>query len=449
MWRYNLSRKNVDKAKRFLKGTLKTEPAILKKFKGTIKKGKLYLNDKLVIPKETEEDFIRSKVLSGRVPMSRDALYYYLNQISVGVSRASIDTFLKAQHVIRETDNVQASTKKASRKVKKKGNIEFDLVEINWKDVGFTPTMDWKALGIKPTAEDRSAGYVFTLADALTGLLFAKFSPTKYRKHITPIAKEGFNWMAEKLNTPISKMHAISDAGKEWDTDKYNEWGLRVKFVARAPLIERKNSQFQAALYRIIKMKNTKDINKLVKQAQDVVNRTQSSLTKVAPIEAITKNQTDLSDKYNKRRGPGSGVKLKVRVLKIGEFVRLNILKDKDRGGTFYKAYKGVTWSKKRYAVLGKRGDRYKIDGPSGKKFYHRQDLKPTPPPDKKSIAILYKREKTEIEKEKKELEKIRDDIDKKSKKSGRPKRESAKKAVEKLRALNDREKWLDKKIGS
>ena len=448
MWRYNFSQKNVDKAKKYLKGTIKTPPPFLKKFKGTLKKGNLYLNDKLVIPKESEENYIRKKVLSGRVPMSRDSLYYYLKQISVGVSRASIDKFLKKQNIIRETDTVAPSTKKASRRVHRKGNIEFDLVEINWKDVGFIPTINWKALKIEPTAEERSAGYIFTVADALTGLLFAKFSPTKYRRHITPVAKEAFEWMSEKLETPLSKMHSLSDSGKEWDVEKYRKWGLRVKFVPRAPLIERKNSQFQAALYRVIKMKTSKDIHKIIKQAQDVVNRTQSTLTKVAPIEAIRKQQKELAENYNKRRGAGSGVKLKSRALKIGEHVRLNILKDKDRGSTFYKAYKGLTWSKTRYKVLAKRGNRYKIDGPSGKKFYHRQDLKPTPPADRKSLLIIHKREKAAIEKEREELQKIRDEADKKTKKSGRPKRASAQKALAKIRALNDRERWLDKQIG-
>ena len=63
----------------------------------------------------------------------------------------------------------------------------------------------------------------------------------------------------------------------------------------------------------------------------DVVNRTQSSLTKKAPIEAIEEKQSDLAEKYNKRRGKGSGVKVKLRPLKPGEMVRLMLLKDKEK----------------------------------------------------------------------------------------------------------------------
>ena len=447
LWRFNFSDKQIENGKKFLKGTIKTEPSYLKGRKGEIKKGNLFVNGRLVVPKSKQETFIRNKVLGGKVPMSRDGLYYYLSKISVGVSRAAIDKFLKAQHIIRETDTLQAKTKKASRRVLQKGQIAFDLVEINWKDVGFTPTINWEALDMVPTAEEKNSGYIFTVADSLTGLLWAKFSPTKKQIHITPIAKEGFEWMSEKLQTPLSKMHATSDSGSEWNVAKYNEWGLRVKFLKRAPLIEQKNKQIQAALYRIIKMRKTKSITSLVKSAMTVVNRTQSSLTKVAPIEAISEKQTVLAEKYNKRRGKNSGIKIKLRPLKIGEFVRLQIISDKKRGGEFYKAYKGESWSKRRYKILSKRGNRYKLEA-NGKKFYHRTELKPTSPADKKSIKILYQREKDNLAKEIKELQKIRDEIDKKAKAKGKKPRAAKQRAIEKLRAMNDRERELDQLLG-
>ena len=437
LWRYNFSEKNVEKGKKFVRGINKTEPSFLKGRKGEIKKTKLYIDGLLVVPKEKQETYIRNKVLGGKVPLSRDGLYYYLSKISVGVSRAAIDKFLKSQHVIRETDNLQpTTTKKASRRVKKKGQIQFDLVEINWKDVGFKPT---------DQNIEKEAGYIYTCADSLTGLLFAKFAPDKTHEIITPIAKEAFNWMAEKLKTPISKMFALSDKGSEWEIEKYKEWGLRVKFVPRAPLIEQKNSQIQRALFRIIKMKNTKNMAKLVKNAMTIVNRTQSSLTKVAPIEAISKVESKLAEKYNKRRGKDSGQKIKARPLKVGEMVRLQIISDKKRGGEFYKAYKGKGWSRRRYKVLTKRGNRYKLDGPEGKKFYHRDLLKPTAAPDRKSIKIIFERQRQAYLKEKNDIEKIRKDIDAKMKKGDR---KAKLEGTKKLRAMLDRERELDRLLG-
>ena len=180
LWRFNFTETNIEKGKKFLKGTNKTEPSFLKGRKGEIKKGHLYVDGRLVVSKKNQETFIRNKVLSGKVPMSRDGLYYYLSKISVGVSRAAIDKFLKAQHIIRETDTLQPRTKRASRRVLKKGQIAFDLVEINWKDVGFKPT-DQNITG--------EAGYIFTVADALTGLLWAKFAPNKDRHIITRLRR--------------------------------------------------------------------------------------------------------------------------------------------------------------------------------------------------------------------------------------------------------------------
>ena len=106
MFRYNFTKKNVDTAIKFLEKKGKTEPSFLKRYKGSLKEGKLYLDDKLVVPKEDGDKYLRERVLSGRVPMSRDGLYYYLQTTDVvGITRAQIDKFLKAQNIIRETDN--------------------------------------------------------------------------------------------------------------------------------------------------------------------------------------------------------------------------------------------------------------------------------------------------------------------------------------------------------
>ena len=58
MNRYVFNEKTIAAAKKFLKGDAKKEPAFLKKFKGTVKDGKLYLDEKLVVPKEKVETFL-------------------------------------------------------------------------------------------------------------------------------------------------------------------------------------------------------------------------------------------------------------------------------------------------------------------------------------------------------------------------------------------------------
>lgn len=388
MFRYSFDKTEISKAKKFLKKETDKKPSFLNKFQGSIKKGNLYLENKLVIPKEDAEKFLRKKVLGGTVPLSRDGLYYFLSKNFVGISRKMIDKFLKAQNFIRETDTAQPTSKKASRRVKKKGQLSFDLIEINWDDLKFKPPemVDYD----EANDETNDSAYIFSCVDALTGVMYCEFSPKKTQKEITPIAKRCFKYFARVLQVPLNRLVGLSDKGSEFNFKLYEKWGLRLKQLPRASLIENKNAQFQAALYRIAKLNLTKNIDELVEKALKIVNRTKSRLTKVAPFEALQKTNVELEKKYNRKRGPQSGLKVKVRPLKIGDMVRLNLIGPKKT--SFFKAYKADQWSKRRYPILAKRRNKYKIDGPKGKVFYHRDDLKLTSKSDKKTAMELYKR---------------------------------------------------------
>ena len=454
MFRYNFNKKNVDIAKQFLEGKGKTEPSFLKNFKGSIKDGQLYLDDKQVVPKEDGENYLRKRVLSGRVPMSRDGLYYYLQTTNVvGISRAQIDKFLKAQNIIRETDNAQPRTNKTSRRVLKKGILSFDLIEINWRDLGFTPTDKGSdESSDEDTGHTSKSRYIFSCVDALTGLVFIRFSRTKKRKAITPIAKMCFKYFVKTLGLEShAKLFATSDKGSEFDFAKYKKWGVRTKQLVRANRIEVANSHIQRVLFRVSKMGLTKSIKTLVKNTMDIVNRTQSSLTKVTPIQAAKMKNSELAPLYNKKRGQNSGVKIKSKPLKLGDMVRLNLIGPKKT--SFFKAYKPTQWSKRSYEVLTKKANKYKINGPKGKKFYHRDDLRLTSKGDKKTTELIAARKKEMEEKEAREVQEIRKKVDEdylaKAKKFKRAPRKGAIEAMKKYRAMVDREKRRDKTIGS
>jgi len=454
MFRYNFNKKNVDTAIKFLEKKGKTEPSFLKRFKGSVKEGQLYLDDKLVVPKEDGEAYLRKRVLSGRVPMSRDGLYYYLQTTNVvGISRAQIDKFLKAQNIIRETDNAQPKTTKTSRRVLKKGILSFDLIEINWRDLGFTPSDKGSdESSDEDTGHTSKSRYIFSCVDSLTGLVFIRFSRTKKQKAITPIAKLCFKYFVHTLGLEsMSKLFAKSDKGSEFNFKKYESWGVRLKQLTRANRIEVANSHIQRVLFRVAKMGLTKSIKTLVKNTMSIVNRTQSSLTKVAPIEAAKMKASELAPLYNKKRGPNSGVKIKTKPLKIGDKVRLNLIGPKKT--SFFKAYKGTQWSKRSYEVLQKKANRYKINGPQGKKFYHRDDLRLTSKGDTKTTELIATRKKEMEEREEKELKDMRKREDvakiKRDKKNKRAPRKAGVAGLKSLRALTDREKKRDKTIGS
>ena len=454
MFRYNFTKKNVEIAKQFLEGKGKTEPSFLKKFKGAIKENNLYLDDKRVIPKEEAEDYLRERVLSGRVPMSRDGLYYYLQTTNVvGITRAQIDKFLKAQNIIRETDNSQPRTNKTSRRVLKKGILSFDLIEINWKDLGFTPSDKGSdESSDEDTGHTSKSRYIFSCVDSLTGLVFIRFSRTKKQKAITPIAKRCFKYFVHTLGLDsMRNLFAKSDKGSEFNFKKYESWGVRLKQLTRANRIEVANSHIQRVLFRVAKMGVTKSIKQLVKNTMSIVNRTQSSLTKVAPIQAAKMKNSELAPLYNKKRGSDSGVKIKSKPLKIGDKVRINLIGPKKT--SFYKAYKGGQWSKRSYEVLQKKANKYKVHGPKGKKFYHRDDLRLTTKGDTKTTALIATREKEMEEREAKELQDMRKREDvaklKRDKKMKRVPRKAGLAGLKSLRALTDREKKRDKTIGS
>jgi hypothetical protein len=131
-------------------------------------------------------------------------------------------------------------------------------------------------------------------------------------------------------------------------------------------------------------MRKTKTLHELVKDAQKVVNRTQSSLTKKSPLENAKDVTADVAEKYNKKRGKDSGIKIKRRPIIVGEKVRIQLLFKKDKGIAF-KAYKAKTWSKRLYRVQAKRGNSYKVNG----KFRHRDELRLTVDYDKESEKLI------------------------------------------------------------
>ena len=268
MFRYNFSANSVKQGIDFIQGKNKTKPSYLKGRKTSVKAGKLFIDDKEVIPSGKVEDFIRDKILSASVPLARDSLYYYFQRKYINIPRAKIDKILKAQSVIRESDNRQPTTTQKKRKVHKKGQLSFDLVEIKFKDLPFEPT--------DPDIEV-TKGYFFGCVDQLTGLSYFEFSPHKDYENITPVAEKCFKWFSDKLGLPMSKLVGLSDKGAEFDFVKYKKWGLRLKQLPRAPVIEAKNAFFQRVLFRIAKMNKTRKLKKLTSMAMKIMNDTQST----------------------------------------------------------------------------------------------------------------------------------------------------------------------------
>ncbi len=398
MNRFKFTKDNVDTIKAYLKTGAGRKPNILSKFPGEIKKNKLYIDGKVVVMKKDVEKFLRKKIYDGKTPLTRDAAYFWLSKHVAGISRKDVDNFLKKQRSIRETDNQQPSTKRKPNRVNTKGRLHIDLVEITFKDLPFDPIIPknkrlWKTLTDEEKAEGEDVndkhGYFFGCVDSITSLSFYQFSNFKNYKYITPIAKECFEWFSKKLGIPMSKLTLKSDAGSEFDWNRYKKWGIRSFIVKSDPFIEGKNSHFQRVLYRIAKMKKTRNLDKLCNLAMIQLNRTVSSVSGDIPIINADRGTKELAEKYNSKRGKGTGVKVKLKPLVPGKDrvrIQLKFKKDKEH----HKAYHGDLWSKRVYAVKSKKGDRYVVN----KKLRHRDELKLTAVYDKESEEIVKERSK-------------------------------------------------------
>ena len=401
MNRFRFDEKSVAKLKAHLKSPSKPVPRALKRFKGEVRKGKLYLDGKEVVPREKVDTYLRKLILDGETPMTRDAAYYWIQKNTAGIARAAIDDFLKKQRIVRETDNQQPTTKRQKRRIKQKGTLHVDLVEIKFKDLPFDPKVTpnkrlYATLTDEEKAEgdelgDITKGYFFGCVDSLTSLAWYKFAGFKSYKYITPLAKEAFQWFSKQLDRPINKMVVKSDQGAEFDWNKWKTWGIRPIIVKHDAYIEAKNSHFQRALYRVAKTYKTRDLRKLTQLAVTQINKTQSSITKKAPIENAREPTSKLSKRYNKKRGPGTGGEARSRPLVVGkDRVRVQLMYAKDKG-IGYKAYKGKTWSKRAYKVTTKLpGGRYKVN----RKVYHRDALRLTDAYDPASEKVIKRRER-------------------------------------------------------
>ena len=453
--RFKFTKATITQGIKYLKGTAKRQPNYLKIRKGTLKDGKLYLDGKQVIAKDDVEDYLRKRIYKGGTPLSRDAAFYSISRDTTGVSRAALDKFLKAQRIIRETDKQQPEVRRKGRKVLKKGQLHLDLVEIKFRDLPFKPTD-------RDIDDDVSKGYVLGMVDALTSLAFYKWHPHKTQSEVTPLVKQALAWFENKLRTKRTTFTIYSDKGREFSFPTYEKWGVKTVQLARSAIIEAKNAHFQRVLFRLAKMENTQNLKELISQSMRIMNETVSKNTKRTPLENLEDPTGAVATKYNAKRAKAGKSRLR-DIIPGKDKVRINLMGPKKELGA--KAYKGTTWSKKIYTVTKKRGEKYLVN----KKYYHRSELKITSEYDKKSEGMLQIRRTTRHVKEDKELAAIRKKMDvpkaktkvKKTKKFGKKHGEidksniiesyrgrrsvRAQKGKEKLRAMMDRERALDR----
>ena len=342
MNRYRITSKQIFGAKKFLKdGKTRGVAAWATKFKDQLstKGGKLYFDDKLIIPRDGVEDYLRKRLYdkNGDLQQSRDSAHYQLLKTTVGVTRRTIMEFLKSQRTLGETrPQVTKPKSKGGPKLKaiKKGGkniFETDLVFITKSDLEkqnprFTRKMK------------ENLTYALCTTDKITGLTRLTHVKTKAPAVVSPKVIEHVKWLAGKLKIPLDNN---SDAGDEFNHALFKTVVGDSKQVSTGVSVERKNQQFQRYFYTSLKNRTAITVANALKKAENLVNNCYSRIQKKTPIESCEEKQEDNRKQYNTKRSTYVNTDTR-KELNVGDYVRV-LERDEKKDNIGYKSYKNIT----------------------------------------------------------------------------------------------------------
>ena len=196
----NVNRKDISDVINFLKTNSKDKSAPnswSKRFKTklTVKDGKLYLDERLVVANEDRDDLMRKITYDTKsdVAPSRDAGYHLIKKRYANISRRQWVTFLKKQRVIRMTDNAPAKKKAGGKKLNKKGELEMDLFFISRDDVP-----KHMQIGLKELYP------VLVVADRLTSLCYVAYTGLKTQAKVNPKVRLALEFFSQKMLNSLS-----------------------------------------------------------------------------------------------------------------------------------------------------------------------------------------------------------------------------------------------------
>ena len=134
--------------------------------------------------------------------------------------------------------------------------------------------------------------------------------------------------------------------------------------VPTGPSVEKKNSDIQRTLFQMLRARRGKTIEGLLKLTEEILNNNYNRITKKSANQAVEKEgkSKDIAS-YNKKRAVAGK---DLTQLKVGDFVRLRILKVQKEKGLAFKAYKNMLWSPLVYKISAKTNrtpTKYRVKG--------------------------------------------------------------------------------------
>ena len=361
----NVNERDVENVKLFLSGKNKETklPSWAKAFKDhlSLENGNLKLGDRIVVANQEREALMRRLIYSkdSDVPPSRDAGYYLIKKRYANISRRQWLAFLKAQRVIRLTDNAPMKTKRGGKKLTRTGEIECDLFFISKDD-------------LPPRLRKGNAALyaVFVAVDRLTSLCYTELTGDKEQKSVTPAINRAVSFFTKRLSIPAKSQVWYMDAGVEFSAKPFKSKGIERNIVAAGSKVEKKNSDLQRQFHRLKNAERMSSIEDGLKQATDLVNNSYNRVLKMTANEASEKYGTKeesrkLLDEYNKHREKADEDRRKP--LNVGDMVR--IVMKSQKANPFYKAYRGKQYTQDGYPV-NKKNKSYFKDRQISKELY-------------------------------------------------------------------------------
>ena len=438
----NVNQKDVDNVISFLSGKNKEAslPSWAKAFKThlSLEKGKLKLGDRIVVSNQERETLMRRLIYDkdSDVPPSRDAGYYLIKKRYANISRRQWLAFLKAQRVIRLTDNAPRKTKRGGKKLSRTGEIECDLFFISRGDLP------------KRLKKGTATLYaVFVAVDRLTSLCYTQLTGDKEQASVTPAINNAIAFFKKRLAIPANKQIWYMDAGNEFSPKVFSSKGIERHVVTAGSKVEKKNSDIQRQFHRLKNAERMTSIEDGLRQSTDLVNNSYNRVLKMTANEASEKygNKTEakkLMEEYNKHREKADEDRRKP--LKVGDMVR--IVMKSTKNNPFYKAYRGKQYTQDGYpvsernkawykgrqiskelykveAIRGRNPTKYKVDG----KWHVRSGLSEPVPGMKDDQGKTIMKDGKKVYTDKKSEEVIKDNRKKNVRKKAPPKKPSKK----------------------
>ena len=347
MNRYKFTVESISQAVKFLKGKSKDGPAWAKRFKDDLKvKGSTVLyKEKPVIAQSKVEDYLRTQMFKkgGTLPFGRDAAHHKLKQSVVGVTRRHLMRFIKSQDIFEQTKDAVPKAKSKGGKKIKTYTVETDLVFIRKNDlVNSNPRFE--------KTVDKEETYMVSTVEKSTGICRLSFSKVKDASVVTPIEIKHIRSIAKALQVHPRSMAYLSDSGGEFRMADIRKVVPDAKNVRVASSVEKKNRDAQRVFYRVLKSRRSLTIPDALAQTEALLNETFNRIQGATPNELVEKSTKTFNIKgFNKSRTKYIAGDNRTP-FEVGQRVRTQIKKEKG-ADLSYKAYKGITFSKRVYIV--------------------------------------------------------------------------------------------------